>query len=129
LIPKGLEKLSFLKYLNLSHNDIEGELPTEGVFRNLNMTYVNGNNKLCGGITQLQLPTCLKVTKSRKSLASRLRIPIVCGVTCFLLVSSLLVLYRKRKSKKKPSSIVSKMDLLQTISYKMLHQADFLSTI
>ena len=123
-IPKGLEKLSFLKYLNLSFNDFEGELPTEGVFRYVNATSVIGNNKLCGGIPQLQLPRCLEVTKSRKSLiASRFKITIVCVVTCFLLVSSLLVLYWRIKSKKKPSSQVSKMDLLPTVSYKMLHQA------
>uniref|UniRef100_A0A2N9FD10 non-specific serine/threonine protein kinase n=1 Tax=Fagus sylvatica TaxID=28930 RepID=A0A2N9FD10_FAGSY len=123
-IPKGLEKLSFLKYLNLSFNDFEGELPTEGVFRYVNATLVIGNDKLCGGIPQLQLPRCLNVTESRKSLiASRFKITIVCVVTCFLLVSSLLVLYWRIKSKKKPSSQVSKMDLLPNISYKMLHQA------
>ncbi len=123
MIPKGLEKLSFLKYLNLSFNDIEGELPTEGVFKNVSMISVIGNNKLCGGIPQLQLPTCLKAKKSRKSLASRLKITIVCVVLSFLLVSSFLALYWRKKSKKKPSSVVSKMDLLPTISYKMLHQA------
>ena len=122
LIPTGLEKLSFLKYLNISFNDIEGKLPTEGVFKNINVTSMIGNNKLCGGIPQLQLPTCLKFTKSRKSLASRLTIAIVC-VGCFLLLSSFIVLYWRKKSNKKPSSIVSKMDLLPTISYKMLHQA------
>jgi hypothetical protein len=69
------------------------------------------------------IPTCLKVTKPRKSIASRLKITIVYAVTCFLLVSPILVLYWKRKSKLKPSSIVSKIDLLPTISYNMLHQA------
>ena len=123
LIPKGLEKLSFLKYLNISFNNIEGEVPTEGVFRNVNMISVIGNNKLCGGIPQLQLPTCHKVTKSRMSLASRLTITIVCVFTCILLVSSFLILYWRKKSNKKPSSTVSNIDLLPTISYKMLHQA------
>ncbi|KAL4597952.1 hypothetical protein ACB092_11G025400 [Castanea dentata] len=122
-IPKGLEKLLFLKYLNISFNDIEGPLPTVGVFKNLDATSIIGNNKLCGGIPQLQLPKCPKVTKSRNSLASRTIITIFCVVACLLLVSSFLVLYWRKKYTTKPSSIVSKMDLLPTISYKMLHRA------
>uniref|UniRef100_A0A7N2LIG1 Protein kinase domain-containing protein n=1 Tax=Quercus lobata TaxID=97700 RepID=A0A7N2LIG1_QUELO len=122
-IPKGLEKLLFLKYLNISFNDIEGTLPTTGVFKSVDGISIIGNNKLCGGISQLQLPTCPKATKSRKSLASISIITILCVVTCVLLVSSFLVLYWRKKYKKKPSSIASKMDLLPTISYKMLHLA------
>ncbi|KAL4597955.1 hypothetical protein ACB092_11G025700 [Castanea dentata] len=123
LIPKGLEKLLFLKYLNISFNNIEGEVPTRGVFRNANAISVIGNNKLCGGIPQLQLTTCHIVTESRKSFTSKVTITIICVVVCILLVSSFLALYWKKISKKKPSSIVSKMDLLPTVSYKMLHQA------
>lgn len=48
LLLKGLEKLLFLKYLNLSFNDIEGELPTDGVFRNIDAILVIRNNKFCG---------------------------------------------------------------------------------
>ena len=44
-------------------------------------------------------------------------------VACLLLVSSFLVLYWRKKYKTKPSSIVSKIDLLPTISYKILHRA------
>ena len=74
-----------------------------------------------GGIPQLQLSKCPKITKSRKSLASRTKITIFCVVAC-LLVSSFLVLYWRKKYKTKPSSIVSKTDLLPTVSYKMLHR-------
>ncbi|KAK4594904.1 hypothetical protein RGQ29_018583 [Quercus rubra] len=123
LIPNGLEKLSFLKYLNISFNNIQGEVPTGGVFRNVNAISVIGNNKLCGGIPQLQLTTCHIVTKSRKSFTSKVTVTIICVVVCILLVSSFLALYWRKRSKKKPSSIVSKMDLLPTVSYKMLHQA------
>ncbi|XP_065617871.1 putative receptor-like protein kinase At3g47110 isoform X2 [Quercus suber] len=123
LIPKGLEKLLFLKYLNISFNNIEGEVPTGGVFKNVNAISVIGNNKLCGGIPQLKLTTCPVVTKSTKSFTSKVTITIICVVVCILLVSSFLALYWRKRSKKKPSSIFSKMDLLPTVSYKMLHQA------
>ena len=101
--------------------NIEGPLPTV-VFKNIDAISIMGNNKLCGGIPQLQLPKCPKVTKSRKSLASRTIITIFCVVAC-LLVSSFLVLYWRKKYKTKPSSIVSKTDLLPIVSYKMLDRA------
>ena len=52
-ITRGLEKLLFLKYLNISFNDIEGPLSTIGFFRNVDAISIIGNNKLCGGIPQL----------------------------------------------------------------------------
>ncbi|CDP20760.1 unnamed protein product [Coffea canephora] len=33
-IPKELEKLQYLRYLNLSYNNIEGEIPNTGIFSN-----------------------------------------------------------------------------------------------
>ncbi|CDP16555.1 unnamed protein product [Coffea canephora] len=57
-IPKELQKLQFLSYLNLSYNDIEGEIPNTGVFRNESQISLTGNNKLCGGIPELEFPPC-----------------------------------------------------------------------
>ncbi|KAE8718014.1 putative LRR receptor-like serine/threonine-protein kinase [Hibiscus syriacus] len=54
-IPKFLVNLGALKYLNLSFNDFEGVLPSEGVFKNASTTFIEGNNKLCGGIPELNL--------------------------------------------------------------------------
>ena len=60
-IPKGLQKLLFLKYLNILFNDIKGPLPTIGVFKNVDAISIIGNDKLCGDIPQLQLPKCPKL--------------------------------------------------------------------
>ncbi|XP_039144412.1 probable LRR receptor-like serine/threonine-protein kinase At3g47570 [Dioscorea cayenensis subsp. rotundata] len=57
-IPTFLEKFSYLQYLNLSFNDFEGAVPTEGVFRNASAFSVMGNRRLCGGISNLHLPSC-----------------------------------------------------------------------
>ena len=84
-----------------------------------------GNRKLCGGIQELQLPTCpKKVSKPRKSRPSiKLIITIGCLVLAFILFSFFFVLYKKKRSKKKPSSIVSTKELLPTVSFRSLYQA------
>ena len=51
-IPKFLEQFVFLKFLNLSYNHFDGEVPMEGVFKNMSATFINGNGKLCGGILE-----------------------------------------------------------------------------
>jgi Leucine-rich repeat (LRR) protein len=121
-IPKDLQNLSLL-YLNLSFNNLEGEVPTKGVFRNASRISVIGNKKLCGGIPELQLQACdIKVKKRGKSHALKLTVVIVCGILCFLLSSIFLVLYWRRKSKKKSSSTLSNIELISKVSYKKLYQ-------
>ncbi|EOY10065.1 Leucine-rich repeat protein kinase family protein, putative [Theobroma cacao] len=71
-IPPGVAGLSSLSmYLDLSSNQLTGVLPieignlknlgmvqTDGVFENASATWVQGNNKLCGGTPDFQLPSC-----------------------------------------------------------------------
>ncbi|KAE8669263.1 putative Glucan endo-1,3-beta-glucosidase [Hibiscus syriacus] len=63
-IPKFLVSLRALKYLNLSSNDFEGVMPSEGVFKNASAIFVEGNNKLCGGVALVL--TCLFILWFRK---------------------------------------------------------------
>ncbi|KAD5961719.1 hypothetical protein E3N88_13192 [Mikania micrantha] len=66
-IPKFLELLK-LERLNLSYNDLEGEIPMVGVFANKRAFSVIGNSRLCGGIVELKLPKCKKTKKYAKKL-------------------------------------------------------------
>ncbi|KAK9081956.1 hypothetical protein Syun_030938 [Stephania yunnanensis] len=56
-IPMFLQNLSSSsQYLDLSFN--KGAMPTEGLFKNASVFSILGNNKLCGGILEFQLPLC-----------------------------------------------------------------------
>ncbi|MFS7956946.1 putative non-specific serine/threonine protein kinase [Helianthus anomalus] len=65
-IPNYLELFN-LEYLNLSHNDFEGEVPTLGVFANESAFSIFGNSRLCGGLVELGLPKCNTTNKHKKS--------------------------------------------------------------
>ncbi|XP_038721998.1 probable LRR receptor-like serine/threonine-protein kinase At3g47570 [Tripterygium wilfordii] len=122
-ILKDFLKLPFLLYLNLSFNDLEGELPSEGVFRNASAILVTGNN-VCGGIPELDLPKCTSGVKDLgKFHAFVLTVTIVPVALVVIFVSVFLVVYWLRKSKTTPSSVVPSMDKLLKVSYRKLHQA------
>ncbi|XP_059457764.1 probable LRR receptor-like serine/threonine-protein kinase At3g47570 [Corylus avellana] len=60
--------------------------------------------------------------KEGKSHVFKLTVIIVSGVLCFILFSSFLVLYRRRKTKKESSSTLPKTNFLSNVSYKELYQ-------
>ncbi|XP_075645720.1 putative LRR receptor-like serine/threonine-protein kinase At3g47570 [Castanea sativa] len=64
-ISKVLESFIFLQLLNLSYNDFDGEVPTNGVFKNTSATVIKGSNKLYGGMLKFDLSIC-KYNKSKK---------------------------------------------------------------
>ncbi|XP_058113213.1 putative receptor-like protein kinase At3g47110 isoform X2 [Magnolia sinica] len=125
-IPKYLEKLA-LESLNLSFNNFKGEVPKQGVFGNASQVSVLGNNKLCGGIPELNLPQCASQAskKRRKSLASKVKISVVAVVVlCLILVSCIFAtLYWIRKSRRKPVDVPSAEDPFVTMSYAELFKA------
>ncbi|XP_042506357.1 probable LRR receptor-like serine/threonine-protein kinase At3g47570 [Macadamia integrifolia] len=100
-IPKYLESFKFLQVLNLSFNHFEGEVPVEGVFGNVSATSVIGNNKLCGGVPQLNLPTCptQKPRKGRISQALKLIITISTSgsLVCLISIIYFLIIYWRRR--------------------------------
>ena len=62
-------------------------MSSEGIFANASEISIFGNNKLCGGVQELHLPTCTRKnhTSSRKLLALKIVIPIT-GMVIFILV-------------------------------------------
>ncbi|XVF83990.1 hypothetical protein PTKIN_Ptkin16aG0539100 [Pterospermum kingtungense] len=99
-IPDFLVTFSSLRYLNLSYNNLEGLVPIGGVFKNTSATFLEGINKLCGGILEFHLPNCenLKQHKGRSTL--KLIIAIVSTLSEAILVFSIIFLCWFRKKRK-----------------------------
>ncbi|XP_039061887.1 probable LRR receptor-like serine/threonine-protein kinase At3g47570 [Hibiscus syriacus] len=117
-IPKFLVSFRALKYLNLSFNDFEGVIPTEGIFKNTSATFVERNNKICGGIPELHLPRCY----SKRSSKTYSKIAVVIVILAVTLVSTSLLILLFRKKKEQPTIICAENSLLQ-LSYQSILKA------
>ncbi|KAI3840116.1 hypothetical protein MKX03_003572 [Papaver bracteatum] len=127
-IPEYLESFASLRYLNLSSNDFEGEVSKQGIFKNISAFSVLGNDKLCGGIPLLHLPSCPRPSfekASKRSPLKRLLLIIFGVVVCVILLGSFLIWFWRRKATKKTSSPLSNPldNMFQKVSYNELLKA------
>ncbi|KAF7848630.1 hypothetical protein BT93_L1785 [Corymbia citriodora subsp. variegata] len=106
-IPSFLAQLTDLRYLNLSLNKLEGEVPKQGVFLNASAMSVFENWNLCGGIAELNLPSCKSNTSKPFWTKKVIVIAIVAAILSSLILCLCLFIiwYRIKKSKKNTSSI------------------------
>ncbi|XP_061371480.1 probable LRR receptor-like serine/threonine-protein kinase At3g47570 [Gastrolobium bilobum] len=121
-IPKDLQNISFLEYLNVSFNMLDGEVPTGGVFRNASALAVTGNDKLCGGISELHLLPCLVKGEKHANHHNFILIAVIVSVVAFLLILLfILTTYWSRKRNEESPSYSSTNDQLVKVSYENLH--------
>ncbi|KAL7106337.1 hypothetical protein ACP275_07G106200 [Erythranthe tilingii] len=98
-IPSFLGTLR-LQQLNLSFNRLQGEVPTTGVFKNKSEIFLQGNEKLCGGVPELNFPSCT----SKKNLSTALKIAIPIAGVALLAMCLVIILYKIKTSDRSPSS-------------------------
>ncbi|GLT42764.1 hypothetical protein SLA2020_167480 [Shorea laevis] len=125
MIPQNMEKLA-LEYLNLSFNNLEGEVSAKGIFANASVVFVGGNKKLCGGIALLGLPKCNSKQGEKGKLSPVKIITIVVSITCafagVIVVSFFLFGWSKRKNKDQSSGSLVREPFRQ-LSYEALFKA------
>nr|XP_027084342.1 receptor kinase-like protein Xa21 [Coffea arabica] len=127
-IPRELEKLHSLSYLNLSYNDIEGKIPNTGIFSNASQISLTGNNKLCGGIPELEFPPCPVIKgKNRGKLKVIILLSIVLPTALLVLGAMLLYFLVYHKGERRMvagfSSMPPRIDELLRLSYHELLRA------
>ncbi|KAK2634890.1 hypothetical protein Ddye_029682 [Dipteronia dyeriana] len=121
-IPKFLETLA-LENLNLSFNDLEGEVPIKGIFANASAISVVGNNRLCGGIIELRLPKCSNIDSKKKKVPRFIVLVSIASVVLgLIMVFSFIFCWFKKKRARQASEPMLKKTLLK-VSYEMLRRA------
>ncbi|KAL1220199.1 putative LRR receptor-like serine/threonine-protein kinase [Cardamine amara subsp. amara] len=130
--PGYFANFSKFVYLNLSINNLEGRVPTEGIFQNSTMVSVFGNKNLCGGIKEMKLKPCIVQTPPIKTKHTSLWKKVVIGVSVgisllFLLFIAFVSLrwFRKRKKNQQTANPASSsLDVFhERISYGDLRNA------
>ncbi|KAL6896556.1 hypothetical protein ACP4OV_007128 [Aristida adscensionis] len=127
-IPNTLENMDSLNQLDISFNHLSGQVPMHGVFANTTGFIFVGNNRLCGGIQELNLPACPGTMghgpKGNKTVL-KIVIPIACAITLCLILA-FIVFILKRKSKSRPARTTSLhlvSDNYPRVSYDELFRA------
>uniref|UniRef100_A0A7N0TRA0 non-specific serine/threonine protein kinase n=1 Tax=Kalanchoe fedtschenkoi TaxID=63787 RepID=A0A7N0TRA0_KALFE len=129
-IPFELQNLSSLLTLNISFNQLEGPIPTEGIFSNVTRLYLQGNERLCGGIPELHLPKCSSTNQVKNEKRSSMSNVVIIAVTVstffgLVLVSifTWIVCRKVPKRNNTPAISLAGGGQLLRLSYKQLWDA------
>nr|XP_016457448.1 PREDICTED: probable LRR receptor-like serine/threonine-protein kinase At3g47570 [Nicotiana tabacum] len=98
-IPKSLTKLEHLIYLNVSFNELAGEIPDEGPFGNFTAASFIGNTELCGS-SRFHVKACKNQSnmgRNRKKTVLKFVLgPVIVGTIVMGIFFIWLLKYRKR---------------------------------
>lgn len=118
-IPTSLLQLATLQALDLSYNDLAGPVPSQGIFSNNTATSLEGNTKLCGGMSKYQLPRCHHV-KRRKVRTFLIIVACVVSVALAAILLLSAVLFRRSRNKGKETKAKIFDHMFMEISYQTL---------
>uniref|UniRef100_A0A8I6Z489 non-specific serine/threonine protein kinase n=1 Tax=Hordeum vulgare subsp. vulgare TaxID=112509 RepID=A0A8I6Z489_HORVV len=131
-IPETLESMTSLYQLDLSFNLLDGQVPARGVFANSTGFLFDGNDKLCGGISELGLPSCpIKQVMHNQRITRVVRNAVISGASIILLLCLILalVVFSLKGKLSLPSARTAPLappfmdDMYPRVSYSDLAQA------
>ncbi|KAK6121893.1 hypothetical protein DH2020_044367 [Rehmannia glutinosa] len=120
-----LQDFVFLRYLNLSFNDLKGEVPKNGVFANRSAVLLDGNNELCGGNVEFELPLCgfARDSVGRGKFYLKIIVGTITGVLGSVVISYVVFSCIRKRWRKKSSIMLPSLDWNSNFSYRELEKA------
>ncbi|CAD6239762.1 unnamed protein product [Miscanthus lutarioriparius] len=120
-----LNNLTSLSKLDVSFNNLQGEVPKGGVFGNEMNLSIDGNDKLCGGTPQLHLPPCYMFAseKKKRHLSKSLTITLISFSALVFsdsVVSLIQLINKKLRERQKSQIIFTTDEQYERVSYHAL---------
>ncbi|XP_050208968.1 probable LRR receptor-like serine/threonine-protein kinase At3g47570 [Mercurialis annua] len=125
-IPEFLSSFGVLQFLNLSYNNFQGIMPRKGaIFQNASAISVEGNNLLCGGISEFQLRICNSRTKktSRSTLGLKTAIAAISGIILLFFISFWKLSRQTKLKQRTDQEYFSYKNRMMELSYHTLYKA------
>ncbi|KAF5799141.1 putative protein kinase RLK-Pelle-LRR-XII-1 family [Helianthus annuus] len=121
-IPTFLEVIP-LKNLNISFNNLEGQVSRKGVFANASSVSILGNSRLCGGVPELQLPKCRSNKKKNKLSLAVILVISFGSVLLFVVMVLFFACYPWKKKVEDGPQKTASWEYLSQVSYYTLNNA------
>ncbi|XP_022847511.1 probable LRR receptor-like serine/threonine-protein kinase At3g47570 [Olea europaea var. sylvestris] len=116
VIPESLEKLVYLEYFDVLFNELSGEIPNGGPFRNFTSNFFISNIELCGA-SKFKVKPC-KDNKTRLSSSSRVLMSILPSIAVvFILAITVVYLIRRHSRNIFLSAQSTSPNTIKRISY------------
>uniref|UniRef100_A0ACD6AGU5 Uncharacterized protein n=1 Tax=Avena sativa TaxID=4498 RepID=A0ACD6AGU5_AVESA len=104
-IPDFFEASS-MSLLNLSFNNLEGPVPTGGIFQNASKVFVQGNKELCVVSSALKLPRCHTAATKHMYASNILKI-VGFSALSLVMLSCIALIFLKKRNKVKQAALPS----------------------
>ncbi|XP_015160721.1 probable LRR receptor-like serine/threonine-protein kinase At3g47570 [Solanum tuberosum] len=115
-----------LKSINVSFNNLEGKIPSGGVFANSTLQSFLGNKGLCG-MHILEIPSCAITNPGKQSkykeVVLKFVTPVVIASFLIFLLVSIWIMKRQKKGKSKDVEKVPEIGTHQLVSYHEIQRA------
>ncbi|THG13648.1 hypothetical protein TEA_007387 [Camellia sinensis var. sinensis] len=131
-IPSSLGSCTSLENLYMQENSFQGSIPLSleslrvtngGAFANASAISIVGNQRLCGGISELQLPSCITKKSKHKMRISHILAITAASVLVGAALLSFFTIYLFKKQRTAQSTVPVLKESFLKVSYEKLLKA------
>jgi hypothetical protein len=115
-IPMYLANLTYLTNLNLSFNKLQGRIPVGGIFSNISLQSLLGNDALCGA-PRLGFSPCMVRSHSRNGKILKFVLPAALAAFGAIVICLYVTIRRKNKN---PGALTGSNNITDAVRHRLI---------